>query len=154
MLRLFFQFKPKKKIVKIQSDPHLLSIWKELQEEFFSSEKNLLEYSVSYSQRRQKRVLGSCNITDKKIKIAKELKDPEFHMWLAPLLYHEMCHAVLDRNIPKKNGKRLWHGATFKAIEKRHPKMKEFNSWVKSGGWIKAVRKERGVSAWKKRCRT
>lgn len=150
MLSFFFRARKKRNIEPL-SDKGLHEIWFSLQNEFFPEEKYLLSYTVCFSGRKQKRVLGSCNITDKRVKIAKELNDEEFSMWLPPLLYHEMCHAVLGKNVPSKNGRKLWHGTTFKKIEMRHPLMHSFNVWVKSGGWLKAVRKAQGIASWNKR---
>ena len=60
--------------------------------------------------------------------------------YLEPLLYHEMCHAALGEPEIVK-GKRIMHGSDFKALEKKHPEITQLNSWIKSGGWNKAVDK-------------
>jgi hypothetical protein len=54
-----------------------------------------------------------------------------------------MCHAALGKGVERKNGKRLWHGPEFRALEARHPKSAELDGWIKSGGWRRAVRSDR-----------
>jgi hypothetical protein len=82
--------------------------------------------------------------------VARELHDVEYASWLEPLLYHEMCHAVLGSTL-HASGNRSWHGKEFKALERRHPGSKDLNAWMKSGGWAKAVRRDRGKRSWETR---
>ena len=83
--------------------------------------------------------------------MARELNYREFDHWLAPLVYHEMCHAVIGLNVKKTNSRRSWHGREFRQLERRHPQMAEFEAWTKSGGWMTAVRSDRGKRAAQKR---
>lgn len=125
----------------------LSEIWIILQRSFFPDRTDLLAYKVVWSNRKQKRTLASCSLRTRKISVAKELNYEDFHQWLSPLLYHEMCHAVIGRS--KTSGSRCWHGSEFKQLEVLHPKMEEFRLWTKSGGWRKAVMSERKRSWWK-----
>jgi hypothetical protein len=58
---------------------------------------------------------------------------------------------VLGDQVGKMNGKNAWHGPKFKKLEQAHPQMKHLESWIKSGGWAKAVRVSRGKDSWIKR---
>ena len=142
----------KKRAAKaICNDPELKSIWDSVQSDYFPDRVDLKEYKVLWSTRRQKRVLASVSLKQKKVRVAKELKDPLLKEFLDPLLYHEMCHAVLGDQVGKMNGKNAWHGPKFKKLEQAHPRMKFLEAWIKSGGWAKAVRVSRGKDSWVKR---
>ena len=146
---LFFKKKRAPKIaLPNASDPLLLATWQKVRLEFFPDRIDLDDVEIHWSRRRQKRVLASVSIRQKKVRVASELNHEEHHIWLEPLLYHEMCHAVLGENIPVRNRKRQWHGKEFKALEQLHPKMQLFESWIKAGGWARAVRSARSKSMW------
>jgi hypothetical protein len=133
------------------SDPHLTALWVSLGTKYFPEKSELSSYAVRWSTRRQKRVLGSCNMTKKIISIARELKSPEHHIWLEALLYHEMCHAVLERSVSRRGRKILWHGPEFKSLEARHPGIEALDHWIKSGGWKSAVLSNRARTHWENR---
>ena len=127
------------KSVELLSEIRLQEIWNTLIEQYFPAEQTLNCYQIVWSDRRQKRCLASCNPHRKKVMVAKSLANPKYADILAPLLYHEMCHAVLG--IPKKeNGRFSFHGREFKALEKRHPEIPRLNLWIKNGGWANAKR--------------
>jgi hypothetical protein len=130
------------------SDEFLLSIWLNVRKEFFPDRPDIDEVEILWSRRKQKRVLASVSIKQKKVRVASELNHPEHYQWLEPLLYHEMCHSILGENIPVRNRKRQWHGHEFKKLEQQHPKMKAFEHWIKTGGWAKAVRSARTRTIW------
>lgn len=132
-------------------DPALTLMWLELANTYFPDRTDLSNYKVRWSTRRQKRVLGSCNMTKRIVSVARELNTPEHHHWLEPLLYHEMCHAVLERSVSKRGRKILWHGPEFKALEARHPGIPALDFWIKSGGWRSAVLSARAKSSWEVR---
>lgn len=136
-----------KKVIK--SDIQLNAIWQKLAQEYFPDNQEIPNYKIVWSKRPQKRTLASCNIQDKKVNVARELNYPEHHKWLEPLIYHEMCHAELK--YIQKETHRSWHGKEFKQLEKQHPRMEAFDYWVKSGGWLTAVRSDRGKRAAQKR---
>ncbi len=129
------------------SDPELLKIWNDVRVEYFPELEHLKDYEVNWSIRRQRRTLASCQIRRKLVRVAKELCDPQFNSFLPALLYHEMCHAALGEQVGYYRGKRAWHGPSFKALESRHPGIKELDSWIKAGGWAYAVRRERAISS-------
>ena len=106
----------------------------------------------SMVSRCQKRVLASCNIHRRRILVAQELNNSSTSQWLEPILYHEMCHAVIGHGVAlSPSGKRQWHGKEFKELEARHPQIKALDSWIRSGGWAKAVRSHRSKVAWRSR---
>jgi len=125
------------------SDTDLKVIWDNLIDHYFPDGQQLKKYTVRWSTRRQKRTLGSCSITKHTVRIARELMHAQFSEWVEPILYHELCHAYLGKNIQRENGKRAWHGKEFRALERRHPATLPLNAWIKSGGWGKAVRVDR-----------
>jgi predicted SprT family Zn-dependent metalloprotease len=134
----------------IYLDSNLQNKWNEIFLEYFPLNKELLDYKVGWSPRRQKRVLASVCLRRKYVKVAKELNRDDLWEYIEPLLYHEMCHAVLGLDISKKNGKKQWHGKDFKSLENQHPKMKHLRDWIKAGGWASAVRSQRIKSYWQK----
>jgi SprT-like family len=123
-----------------QSSSILMSIWKALIYEYFPSRLDLLSYEVRWGQRRQKRVLASCNLTKRRVLVAAALCDNRWIPHLSPLLYHELCHAVLGEQGSKTSGAHRWHGREFKELEARHPQIDALNSWIKNGGWTSATR--------------
>lgn len=136
------------------SNQHLNKIWQQLINTYFPNDLNLPNYTVVWSRRRQKRTLASCCLIKKRVTVAKELNYPAYTLWLEPLLYHEMCHAVLGSTITKaqnRSARRSWHGADFRILEKKHPLMSAFDLWIKDGGWHSAIRSDRAINAHKRR---
>lgn len=123
--------------------PELTEIWRKLAVSFFPDLPELLHFNVTWSQRRQKRVLASITVDKKLVRVARELSHPDYKSYLEPLLYHEMCHAVVGNQVEVQGGKRLWHGPAFKSLEANHPGIISLQSWIKSGGWSQAIRRER-----------
>lgn len=85
------------------------------------------------------------------MRVARELDAPQHARWLPPLLYHELCHAVLGPDVARKQGKRCWHGKEFRALERRHPEIPALDRWIKEGGWRSAVLSARARAAAAKR---
>ena len=129
----------------------LKQLWIQIQQQFFPDRADLNQYVVRWSKRNQKRTLASCNTERLRIIVAKELNHPDHAQWLEPLLYHEMCHAVLGWDVSRKNGKYRWHGPEFKQLERAHPGIAELDRWIKIGGWQKAIRSHRAREAYAKR---
>jgi hypothetical protein len=154
-LNLIFGPRPKKKqritVRSRESDAALKELWISLRLEYFPNQAELDNYLIVWSRRRQKRVLACCHIQRQEVRVATELKFQEHFEWLSPLLYHEMCHAALGASIPKRNGKRPWHGRDFKALVARHPRTHALETWIREGGWSKAVRSARAKNAYRKR---
>ena len=136
------------------SDDFLLTVWRNLRREFFPEHPQVDDYAVSWSSRPQKRVLASCNIRRRRIVVAQELFEPSASRWIAPVLYHEMCHAVIGEGVHlSESGRRLWHGRQFRQLEARHPDIVAMNAWIATGGWAMAVRSNRARVAWRARHR-
>lgn len=134
----FFFSKPKKinrKVVRIKpttktvSDLELQKIWNKLSQDYFPTHLVLNNYKINWSTRAQKRTLASCNIQYQRVVVARELNYEHYKKWLEPLIYHEMCHAVIGFNVKKTRNRRSWHGAEFKHLERQHPLMAEFDLW-------------------------
>jgi hypothetical protein len=136
----------------VRSDEFLLTVWRSLRSEFFPDHEQIDNYTVAWSSRPQKRVLASCNIRAKRVVVARELFEPSASRWIAAVLYHEMCHAVIGEQVHRsRSGKRLWHGAEFRRLEARHPDIAALNIWISTGGWTMAVRSNRSRLAWRAR---
>jgi hypothetical protein len=114
--------------------------WVEIRRRFFPDRSDLDSYTVCWSGRRQKRVLASCSYHRTRVVVASALDHSDYRHLLEPLLYHEMCHAYLGVP-PKKNSRRQYHGAEFKALERLHPGIPVLDAFVKDGGWSRAVRR-------------
>ena len=114
-----------------------------LVDRYFPDQQDLKGYVVTWSSRRQRRTLGSCNISRSKINIARELSHQEFSRWIEPVLYHELCHAALGKEVSRVRGRLAWHGREFKELEGKHPQSLPLRAWIRSGGWAHAVRVDR-----------
>ncbi len=125
----------------------LVMLWQQLANEYFPGHPEILLYKISWSTRRQKRTLASCNIRQRRVVVAQELNREQYFCWLPALLYHEMCHAAIGMAVQRGGSKRLWHGAQFRQLERRHPEIPALDLWIKSGGWQQAVRSARARSA-------
>ena len=118
--------------------PDIISIWRKLRSEYFPAREDIDDYKVVWSKRKQTSCLASCSIQNRRVLVAEAMQDPESIPFIEPLIYHEMCHAILGE--PKiVKGRRIMHGKEFKALERRHPGIKALNAWIKEGGWTKAV---------------
>ncbi|MGI6680859.1 MAG: SprT-like domain-containing protein [Bdellovibrionota bacterium] len=138
---------------KEKEDNILKVVWNKLNRQYFP-DYDLYDYKVVWSNRRQKRTLASCNVKKRIVRVAGELNYNEHYKWLAPLLHHEMCHAVMAEGAIDSNGKFKrkirWHGKDFKKLERSHPLYNDFQFWIKSGGWQRAIRSARTKEWWKK----
>ncbi len=136
---------------ELTSSVELLNQWRSIRQQYFPDRPEIDQYLIVWSTRPQKRTLASCSMSKKMVRVAREMRHPDLQKWLEPLLYHEMCHAVLGLNVEKKHGKRHWHGRSFKNLERQHPAMAQLDAWIKSGGWARAVRSDRSRQAHQKR---
>ena len=114
-------------------------IWIDLVRKHFQERVDLNSYKVVWSNRSQKRVLASCNIEKKIVRVAPAMRLAESQPYLEALIYHELCHAVVGIGI--KNGRRDIHSKSFKELENQHPGIKLLDIWIKQGGWVNAVKK-------------
>ncbi len=121
----------------------LSKTWLSLRAAYFPTRPDLDTYHIKWSARRQKRTLASCNINRRIVNVAMEMHNDICREYLEPLIYHEMCHAVLGKDVARSGSKIMWHGSEFRALEARHPKTRALELWIKSGGWAKAVRSHR-----------
>jgi hypothetical protein len=123
-----------------QQDLILQKTWRHLVNEFFPDNHDLHNYRVVWSRRIQTRCLASCNPEKKVVRVASTMKRDECRQYLEPLLYHELCHAVVGIKIV--NGRRKIHTKEFKNLERRHPGIPLLDQWINEGGWSSAVRKD------------
>ncbi len=135
---------------EISSEYFLKSTWEALYKEYFPNNNNLSQFNVQWSKRRQKRTLASCNCQKKRISVAKEILHKDYQWVLYPLLYHEMCHAVLYDDMKIKGRRRSLHGREFKMLEKKHPLTASLYLWIKKGEWAKAIRRSRTREHWQR----
>jgi hypothetical protein len=126
-------------------------IWFTLRTSYFPDREDLDSYALEWSGRKQKRVLASCNIKSRRIRVARELLEPCAVRWLEAVVYHEMCHAVIGYDVMRSGSRRMWHGRQFRELELRHPDIPALEQWMMSGGWHSAVRSNRARAAWKRR---
>ena len=154
------EFKPKREPVpelkksnefKPKSSKSLHNLWVFLRKKYFPHRVDLDNYKVEWSSRRQKRTLASCNFDSKVVRVASEMNNPKCLIWIEPLLYHEMCHAVLGNGVEQTSKGFAWHGKEFKALERRHPGTKALDKWIESGGWLSAVLSARAKAAHRRR---
>lgn len=134
-----------------QQNEDLTNIWRSLIAQYFPERGDLYSYRIAWSRRRQRRILGSCNIKSRRVNIAREMQAPECASLLPALVYHELCHAVLGQSLERRSRSFPWHGKEFKALEARHPGSAVLTEWIKTGGWTKAVRRARSREMWRHR---
>ena len=127
----------------VLTNQSLKNLWLSVRARYFPDRDDIDSYFVGWSARNQRRTLASCNIHRRRIKVARELNHPNFYMWLEPLIYHEMCHAILGDKVEVRRRKRQWHGIEFKTLERRHPRSAALTEWVRTGGFQHAVRSHR-----------
>ena len=139
-----FDFKPPKRIEKRSNeiDAELTVLWRAIRAHYFPDRPEIDAYRVIWSYRKHSFTLASCNVERRRVAVAHVMQLEDARPFLDPLLYHEMCHAVLGIP-PKVNGRRQIHGREFKALEHRHPGIQALDAWIRVGGWRTAVRKSR-----------
>ena len=112
----------------------LARCWQKVRLEYFPDRPEIDRFNLRWSLRARTRMLACCDSKKRVVRVAALLNRPECHWLLPPLLYHEMCHAVLGPP-PVRRGRRVIHGPEFKALERRHPGIAELDRWIKLGGW-------------------
>ena len=127
---------------EISIDEDLSSLWLAIRAHYFPDRPEIDSYRVIWSYRKHSFTLASCNVERRRVAVAHVMQLEDARPFLDPLLYHEMCHAVLGIP-PRVNGRRQIHGREFKEIERRHPGIKALDAWIRAGGWRHAVRKSR-----------
>ena len=130
--------KPRLELDTLQ--PEILrELWSKLLIQYFPDRTDLIDYSIRWVDRSQRRTLASCSVTKRRVHVAAALNCSRCEPILEPLIYHEMCHAVLGKPL-EVGGRRVWHGREFKALERRHPGIPELDAWIRAGHWMSAVR--------------
>lgn len=127
----------------IAGDTGLFEIWRRLVIQYFPDRPDLLSYRISWSHRKQKRCLASCNAEKRQVNVSGALNTPYLNWVLEPLIYHELCHAVIGPVHRVRGQRRSLHGREFKILERRHPDIKKLDQWIRDGGWQRAVRAAR-----------
>lgn len=117
----------------------LLRLWTHLADTYFPEYQDLKNYKIVWSHRHQSSCLASINLQKKVVRVAPAMKLKESYYFLSPLLYHEMCHAIIG--IKVERGRRKIHTREFKHLESQHPEIKLLDQWIKAGGWHLAARK-------------
>jgi len=133
------------------SDAELYRMWCDLHRQYFPQREDLAHYQVTWATNKRKRTLASCNLRLLKVTLASELRHEKHYQWLSPLLYHEMCHAVLHFEVGRNGRGMRWHGPEFRELEMRHPQIEALNQWAKNGGWLGAIRSNRARRSHQKR---
>ena len=127
---------PREESVPFTTDLEIL--WERLSDRYFPDSAQLADYTVVWSNRRHRSCLASCNVERQRVIVARAMNIDTAKPFLEPLLYHEMCHAVLGK--PKVvGGRRIIHGRDFRELERRHPRIPQLDHWINSGGWFAAV---------------
>ena len=85
--------------------------------------------TLTWSQRRTRRILGHHDSAFNTIVISKTLDAPDVPEWFVEyILYHEMLHIKHPARIVK--GRRLSHTKAFLAEEERYPLFDEAQEWL------------------------
>jgi hypothetical protein len=89
----------------------------------------LAKPTLSWSQRKTKRILGHHDATHETIVISRSLDCQTVPLCVIEfVLYHEMLHIKHKPRVI--NGRRVYHTATFRADEKRFIQFDEANDWI------------------------
>jgi hypothetical protein len=98
-----------------------------LNRRYFQSE--LEKPTITWSQRRTRRILGHHDRVYSTITISKSLDSPEVPEWFVEyILYHEMLHIKHPARLV--NGRRYYHTSSFRADERRFPSYDDAQRWL------------------------
>jgi hypothetical protein len=85
--------------------------------------------TLTWSQRRTRRILGHHDPVHDTIVISKTLDAPDVPEWFVEyILYHEMLHIKHPARLV--NGRRLYHTKAFRTEEERYPLYAEAQEWL------------------------
>jgi len=94
---------------------------------YFDNE--LVRPTITWSQRRTRRILGHHDSVLETITISKSLDSPDVPKWLLEyVMYHEMLH--LKHPARMVNGRRVYHPGAFRADERRFPHYEDAQHWL------------------------
>lgn len=134
------------------SESALYEIWQEVRTTWFPESEVLEMYGVCWSSRRQKNTLALCDVRKKQVRVARELQYLAYIQMIRPLLYHEMCHAVIGFKRSER-GRCLWHGKEFRDLERANRDILLLEQWIREGGWARAIRSDRARRRYAKAAR-
>lgn len=85
--------------------------------------------TITWSQRRTRRILGHHDRVYETITISKTLDSPEVPEWFTEyIMYHEMLHIKHPARV--MNGRRYYHTEPFRSDERRFPHYEEAQRWL------------------------
>lgn len=106
---------------------HLEELFDRLNEEYFGGE--LPRPLLSWSTRKARRVLGHHDNIHNAIILSRILDSAETPLFVVEyVLYHEMLHIKHPQRLV--NGRKIIHGAEFRADERRFANFIEANKWL------------------------
>lgn len=87
--------------------------------------------TLTWSQRRTRRILGHHDSVHETIVVSKTLDARDVPEWFVEyILYHEMLHIKHPARI--RDGRRYYHTNAFRTDERRFPHYEEAQSWLES----------------------
>lgn len=108
-----------------------------LNRRYFDSD--LSKPTITWSQRKNRSILGHHDRVYETITISKSLDSPQVPEWFVEyILYHEMLH--IKHSARMINGRRYYHTAAFRLDERR------FARYEDAQGWLEQVARQRRVS--------
>ena len=113
-----------------------------LNRRFFDS--RLEKPTITWSQRRTRRILGHHDRVHETITISKSLDSPQVPEWFVEyILYHEMLHIKHAAKVI--NGRRYYHTAAFRLDEKRFSKYDQAQTWLEQAARQRRVPRARAA---------
>ena len=89
--------------------------------------------TITWSQRRTRRILGHHDRVHETITISKTLDSVDVPEWFVEyILYHEMLHIKHPARLV--NGRRYYHTAAFRSDERRFQRYDEAQQWLERIG--------------------
>jgi hypothetical protein len=98
-----------------------------LNRQYFGGE--IAKPTITWSQRRTRRILGHHDRVYETITISKTLDSPDVPEWFVEfILYHEMLHIKHPARL--LNGRRYYHTGPFRVEERRFSRYKQAQRWL------------------------
>jgi hypothetical protein len=98
-----------------------------LNRQYFGGE--IAKPTITWSQRRTRRILGHHDRVYETITISKTLDSPDVPEWFVEfILYHEMLHIKHPARL--MNGRRYYHTGAFRVEERRFPRYEQAQRWL------------------------
>lgn len=92
-------------------------------------EGEIAKPTITWSQRRTRRIMGHHDRVHETITISKTLDSPEVPEWFVEfILYHEMLHIKHPARL--LNGRRYYHTGAFRVEERRFPRYEQAQRWL------------------------